>query len=238
MTLYADKYILINMVCDWLALWSSAKILSVKIKQVRLAAGALFMSFYALWKLLWGIPACIAVILNFACLVAGCLIAYKFSGILQLLKRMAVFFINCIMIGGIAGWIFEFSGSKIVFILFLTPVIYFCWLVITNFYLHRLKLRKVSVYIDGCRMDGFIDSGNMLTDPESGLPVIIVNRQQLNHITKELSIIKMQTAAGEGYLPVYRPDVVKIGKTEVVAMVAVDQNNSLKEKCIVPLSLV
>lgn len=84
----------------------------------------------------------------------------------------------------------------------------------------RLSTRSVKAWqctvrirVDGCviELDALVDTGNQLSDPISGLPVIILGQDQsaLLH-DKPLVRIGCKTAAGIGELPAFLPDGIDV----------------------------
>ena len=238
MILYADVYIIINALCDWLALWSCGAILSLKTERLRLLGGAFFMAGYSLAAVVCGLGGALSVVFNIAALAIGCLIAYEVVSFAHFLKIAAVFFVCCLTIGGIAGWIFGLSHSRLIIIVCLTPLIYFTWLYISEASCKNMRIKKISVTIDGASLIGIADSGNLLVEPQSGLEVIIANRRAAEALLpSEMSLIEVKTAAGTDLLPYFVPEKIQIGRKKVRAAVAINEKNELEFDCIVPISL-
>ena len=177
MILYADIFIIINAFCDWLAIWSCGRILSLRLKPVRGVASVIIFSFYSLLSVVMGWGGAAGCILNLIFLCLGCAVAYKASSVAQLVKIVVVFFICCVFIGGIAGWLYGISRTRMVIILCLTPLIYFIWMTLSRTGFKAILKKRVKVNIDGHKLSGFVDSGNLLTEPTLGIPVIVVSRK-------------------------------------------------------------
>lgn len=63
------------------------------------------------------------------------------------------------------------------------------------------------------RLTALIDSGNLLRDPLTGLPVIVCSRRALaplNLLQIRLRLLSVRTAAGQALMPVFRPASVRL----------------------------
>lgn len=239
MILYADIFIIINGFCDWLALWSCGKLLSLRLMPLRGALSVAVLTLYALLSTLMGWSGAVGYIMDLIFLCLGCAAAYKVSSFAQFMKIVAVFFVCCVFIGGVAGWLSGISQGRLIFIIILTPLIYFIWINISRTGLKSALKKHVRVSIDGESMRGLVDSGNFLTDPLSGLPVIIISRKALpSAFMYRCTPLEINTVAGTEHLDCFIPDTVTIGKTRVYAAVALCKDIAPDCDCIVPLCLI
>jgi len=239
MILYADVYILINVFCNWLAFFTCGKMLSLKIRPVRLIIGVVILSMYGFISIFLRVNAVTAVFFHMAALCAGCIAVYGLPSAVQLFKTIIVFFVSCVFIGGVAGWLYGLAGGKMIIALLLTPVIYGIWLLVFEKTMTDVHKKSVSVEIDGVRLKGLADSGNLLIDPRSGLPVIVISPTAgFSFADKECFETEVSTAAGNDILMCFKPCSVTVGKREVCAVAAVSANNFEEYDCIVPVKLI
>ncbi len=132
-----------------------------------------------------------------------------------------------------------FSKARLIIIICLTPLIYFAWLCISKTALNDMKIKTVKVQTEKNTLCGLVDSGNLLTEPQSGLCVIVANRSSFGaEIPLDCLQIKVHTASGDAYLPCFKPKYLKIGNKEVDAMIALNEQDKLDYDCIVPISLI
>lgn len=99
-------------------------------------------------------------------------------------------------------------------------------------------LRSISLQIDGkiLNLSGYMDSGNRLLDPQTGMPVIVVCKQALKMLSKnwwdsllanklpkhyKQHFIPINTTSGNGKLIAFKPDWLHIGNFRHEAMVAI-----------------
>lgn len=62
-------------------------------------------------------------------------------------------------------------------------------------------------------LTALVDSGNLLRDPITRLPVIVVSRQTAAKLlpgTPPMRLISVRTVAGSALMPVFRPDLVRV----------------------------
>lgn len=62
-------------------------------------------------------------------------------------------------------------------------------------------------------LTALVDSGNLLRDPITHLPVIVISRQTASRFLPEaprLRLISVRTVAGSALMPVFRPDLVRV----------------------------
>lgn len=236
MILYADVYIIINAFCDWLALWSCGAILSLKVNHLRLLGGTFFLAGYSLAALIAGWNGVPGAALNVASLAVGCLIAYEVISFAQFLKIISVFFVSCLMTGGVAGWLFGLSHRRLIIVVCLTPLIYFIWLCISEANYRKLQCKRIKVKINGTVLDGIVDSGNLLVEPTSGLSVIMTNKNALD-VFLPMGRVEILTAVGTDFVPYFIPNEIQIGRKKVKAAVAINEENKLEYDCIVPINL-
>lgn len=62
-------------------------------------------------------------------------------------------------------------------------------------------------------LTALVDSGNLLRDPLTSLPVIVVSQQTAAELLPDASrmrLISVRTVAGSALMPVFRPDVVRV----------------------------
>ena len=237
MIVYADIYIIINAFCDWIALWSCGKILSLKISYGRLILGTLFLTAYAFCGLFMAQGGIFTVFINAISLCVGCMIAYGGGSASRVFKTSAVFVVSCVMIGGAVGWLAEAGKTRMIVAVCLTPVIYFIWMCVARESLKNKRIKTVKIKINGKPLCGLVDSGNLLTEPSNGFCVIVAKQSLFPEIQAE-NFITVSTACGEGALPYFFPEDIEVGGQKVCAAVAVDKNNALKYDCIVPLCLI
>ena len=252
--IYADILLLINFVLDFLCLFISGKLLSKKIRTLRILFSSLFgaaysLLFYILYPLEWFFS--IPMHLIAACII--CLIAFRISTVKELLKAVGVFVFTSALLGGLLNAVYAISGrfaegiyteisaTSLLVISIMSTVIALAYSLLCK-KKAVVKSMRADIYIDGAplRLNLLVDSGNMATEPFSSLPVIIIssgkmppplNKPVLQNSPVPLRPIPIKTASGSdllfGFIPkkiVIRPFFQK--EKTVEAAVAIDTGTS------------
>lgn len=104
-----------------------------------------------------------------------------------------------------------------------------------------VHLKQVEIVIGGnrCCLKGFCDSGNMLVDNFSGLPVIILSNGVSNTFdgVKREGSVCVQTVAGQECMPLFRADALYIDGAEKQALCAISKSEFAEYDIILQNSL-
>jgi stage II sporulation protein GA (sporulation sigma-E factor processing peptidase) len=274
---YADVYLAINFTMDYLALYLTARGLKLPTRPLRLGIAAAFGAGYALAALLLPDGNPLSTFTSLAIPFLLVLIAFGFGRWREILRTLAAFWAISFLLGGaatavsylVARWAekeaviggqVETLPADLPFwgILLLGLVVG----AIVSFLLRlRSKLpRTVTVEIgEGvdslASLVGLVDSGNLLAEPLSGYPVILVDRKAADFLPSELAflqnggtpsltprlrLIPYSTPSGEGMLYGYPPRLVRVGGKTRTACVAVAPlpDGERQTDVIVPASLI
>ena len=90
-------------------------------------------------------------------------------------------------------------------------------------------VKDVEIDVDGVsfKLKGLCDSGNLLTDDLSGLPVVILSKSACEKIGKRTieGFVNAHTVSGDKCMPVVRFDTVKVGEKAQNALGALCEQN-------------
>lgn len=240
MTVYVEVVLLNNFAVDF-ALCISAQILRNKklnISRALIASiiGALVACYYAI------APKWLQIVIKILLAPLMSLIALKIDG--KCIKRKLACFLKstiafCLLtyfLGGIVYGLSYVLGVDISsYILLFVVAIGVAISIIAVYLLVRKKskgeksLKQVELVIGGNShlLSGLCDSGNLLVDSISGLPVVILSNDaslKLGDIKSEGSIC-VQTVAGDEHMSLFRPDCIKVGECEKQALCAISAMN-------------
>ncbi len=243
-TVYADIYFLFNLTFDFLFLYITARLTNTPFKIWRLALSAAAGGGYALTCLVFAnlLPVHIA--------MAFIMILIAF-GKKRIFANTAVFLVSSAAAGGIVYGLTYMAGGneKVISSLGSGGVIIclLCALSITAGYLYVCRKNSaagaVHAYITagGKEYKAFLmkDNGNMLTDPISLDPVMVVSKDVFGFDLSEpekafpssMRIIPVRTAAGSDILYGFRPEKCEIRefgkkkKREVRIVIALTNGN-------------
>ena len=202
MTIYVDIVLLENLCMNYIILFSTAYILKLKIKHLRIFLSSLLGAVYAILAYTNIIPMYTSVITKIILSICMIYIAYYPKHIKGLLKELIVFYLVSFALGGCAFAllyivrpqdIFMVDGVyigtyplKIALLGGITGFIitYVAFKVVKSRVTKDEIIYKVIVKFDEKELETnvMLDTGNMLKDPISGEAVVLIEKQKLYEI--------------------------------------------------------
>ena len=202
MTIYVDIVLLENLCMNYIILFSTAYILKLKIKHLRIFLSSLLGAVYAILAYANIIPMYTSVITKIILSICMIYIAYYPKHIKGLLKELIVFYLVSFALGGCAFAllyivrpqdIFMVDGVyigtyplKIALLGGITGFIitYVAFKVVKSRVTKNEIIYKVIVKFDEKELETnvMLDTGNMLKDPISGEAVVLIEKQKLYEI--------------------------------------------------------
>ncbi|MBE5762143.1 MAG: hypothetical protein E7334_09115 [Clostridiales bacterium] len=253
MTVYLEPFILINFVMNLtiLSLCQRCTGVSVRLKKTLLSSlmGCAYSLFCCIYDKTWiaGIPA------RLICAAAMCFLVLPLSDCRQYIKLFISFSLCTFLLGG--------TGFALMFMMgfggFRTWMALVCCIIcslLIYFLLgrkrqaikaaHKIKL-KISSLGHEFDLTALIDSGNLLTEPLSCLPVIVCTDISLIHFLRSTSLtLPYRGAGGDGMYILYKADAIYTTENEKKqrlgdAYIAFDTRarQSFDFELIIPLSL-
>ncbi len=264
-TLYADILFLINFTMDFLTLFVTASILRRKVSVICLCIASAIGGIYGVASVFMQGILLINIFINLAVSYLMCLIAFKN----KILPCYALFYGTGCLLGGAMTAFFTFmNGINDVSTESSSPTekIPLGWMAVSAAVIGvaaiaggRMAKRKRSLRT--CRLavvshngafvfDAMTDTGNLLTDPMSGKPVIIMQKNDflsllpdalvpifensdpndLSNLAPELltsvRLIPSVSVGGDKLLLAYIPKKITVENAEVSALVAMGDENS------------
>ena len=182
---YIDQVFGLNMLIDYLLLLCAARLTGESLRRLRFALAALLGGLYAALAVLPGggfltHPAC-----KLASAVGMGLVAY--GGSRRLLRLLLVFFgVAAAFGGGVLALQLLWDGGRPLDL----PTVLLCWAgcyVFLSLVFHRTvrhgggELAGAELELGGrrCRLTAMVDTGNTLTDPATGRPVMVAEGERL-----------------------------------------------------------
>ena len=202
MTVYVDVVFMENLFMNYIILFATAVINKVEIKLIRILLSSILGSIYAVVAYTNILSNSTGVIIKILLSVAMIYIAFKPEGFKRFIKQLLIFYLATFTFGGVAFALLYFVkpgelliengiyiGTYPIKIALLGGIVGFVIITIA-FNLIKGKLSKndmfcnISIYIDSKRKDmiSMIDTGNLLKEPITGMPVIIVQKEELKDI--------------------------------------------------------
>ena len=257
-TIYIDVLVATNIFINYFLLLTVAGFLKIRASRVRLIAGAVLGAAYSLVILLPPAGPWLSLLMKLFMSATIVLLAFPVSSIGLFLRAAACFYLTNFAFAGImlAVWYFIapqgllLKNSVVYFdisplmLLVLTVVCYLamrCLNRITGQQQPKESFCRVTVHAQG-KTAGFtakIDTGNSLTEPFSGFPVVVAEyagveavlpqsvREHL-HVTAGAGsypkdggfrLVPFQVVGGGGVLPAFQPErmVIETSKKKIVA---------------------
>lgn len=245
--MYIELFLLDNFLYNYLILKLSSVICANKATFWRLTVFSVLGAIYALAAFL--IPFLMA--LPFKILI-GCLLAlsFKIVSLKSYLKSVGSVFLSTFITGGLTICAVFILRGKISSGFIITPLplrialIAFAVSCTLPNLMRRMLSRRKAGNITVCFtyqnkeyiLEGIIDSGNMLRDPITALPVILIN---LPHIDIEHAIpIPITTANNNSFVFAFKPKNLKCNGIETDALLAASQIKLNDTDALVPMALV
>ena len=193
--IYADVVFLMNFCMDFLALFAAGKILGLKLSIGRLSLSGEIGAFYCIFTFLYDggkiiIP---EILINITVSVIMCFIAFNIESLIKFTKVFLIFYSACFMLGGgiealyyLSGFIksdntddMKFGVPSVQVIIISAGICAFIIIFTGSLFKRHSEIKDTEIIIGfmgrEITVNTIVDSGNLLYDPISSLPVIIVN---------------------------------------------------------------
>lgn len=207
MTIYLDIIFVENVLMNYIILFATLVVIKVKNKrqQIKLFLSSIIGSTYALIVYLGILPIYSNLVAKIILSVVMIYVAFRPLNMKQLLKQLLIFYLVSFVFGGCTFALIYFIkpenvkihngvfvGTYPIKVALLAGVVAF---IITEiaFKINRNKLNRHNTFFcikiyDGEKMlkvNALLDSGNMLKEPISGMPVIIIEKKTLSKLIPE-----------------------------------------------------
>lgn len=248
--IYLDVLLLLNLFVNYFLFLGTAFLLHQKTKRWRLILGSAVGSLFSLLILFDSISYLLTVLIKLPLAALLVWIAFEFRSKALYIKLVLTFFLVNFLFGGVVLliWLlFSPSGMYVnngvvyfqisaLTLVFGTLVAYLAIRVVGYLFHHKVQkneIRQFVIAVDGKEtvLTGLVDTGNMLSDKTSGLPVIVcefssveqmippdirdcfraggmgeINRLALHNWSSRLRVVPYATIGQEGILTAFRPD--------------------------------
>lgn len=253
-TIYIDVLYFINFCADFSVLYLTGKLMHLKLKFSRLIFSSFFGALYGVFCEIYitnGILKLFSVILILFLMTE---ISFKVKDITKLLKVTAFCFVMSFTLSGVIdllinvlGFFIKYIRVKTVFsnplMLFIVVAVFcFGFVKISRLFFSSCAKKTAEIQIklgeNVANLTLLCDSGNLLRDPYSNLPVLVVKQSSIKNIMGDdlynpdlhIRFIPAKTASGMVVFCAFKPDKVSVisgGKiiSELSVIVAIDQNN-------------
>lgn len=250
---YADVLFIINFCTDYLALFITSRLLNQKAKAFKMVLGSILGALYSFLPYFLYINKPIFILLHLSFAALMCAIAFGIDELKSFFLSIGTYILSSALLGGLISGLHSLSGSyKDGSYVSLSPISFLLICVIsvaTAFCYSLICKRKLStrwaetrIYINNLKIPAKLlaDSGNLVTEPFSALPVIILSASVLpypyNNPESEifplpLRAIPFSSATGKGCFFGFRPrnvEIIRLGKKAktVDVYIAIDTSSN------------
>lgn len=199
MTVYLDVVMLENLSMNYIILFATGYLMKIKMKQLRLILSSLLGGIYAVVAYLEILPIYSSLFMKIILSIVMVYAAFHPKGIKNLCKQLVIFYLTSFAFGGCAFFLLYFIrpqdilmrngvyvGTYPIKIALLGGIVGFI-VVYIAFKVVKTKLRKkdivytveIKIGEKVLKVNAMLDTGNMLKDPISGMPVIVVEKAKL-----------------------------------------------------------
>lgn len=207
MTIYIDVVLLENLIMNYIILFTTGLVMKIKIKHIRLILASLLGAIYSVVAYAGILKAYSSIILKIILSIIIVFIAYNPQNVKKLCKTLLLFYLTSFVFGGAAFALIYivrpqdiimknglFLGTYPLKTVMLGAVIAFA-VIITAFSVVKSKISKKALFCElEIKVNGkivetkaMIDTGNLLKDPFTNTPVVVVESSLLyEYIPKEI----------------------------------------------------
>ena len=212
MSVYLDVVLFENIIMNYIILFATGIICKTQIKQIRLIASSILGSIYAVISYITNFELYSSIIVKILLSVAMVYLAFNSVSIKTMFKEIIIFYLTSFLFGGCAFALLYFiHPEKILFkegklvgtyplkIAFLGAILGF-FIVNIAFKIVKKKLTPKDMICNieiiynkkSCNLRAMIDTGNMLKDPITKTPVIVVEANSLAYIIPDNILNNLQ----------------------------------------------
>lgn len=200
MTVYIDLYFLLNTMMNTVVLYLSSRLVKEEVTLFRLLSGAVIGGIFSSFALLFTMISILNVILSVIIISVMTIVTYGFKSPRNFLKNSIFTVMISAQISGISelsAYLLGYKGkpdSAFLILCFTFPVIFISGLVYVKYIRKKLDVVSCETVIQlkngkgTLILNGLYDSGNLLKDPYSGNPVVLVTGRALEKLCGDESL--------------------------------------------------
>jgi len=230
--IYADILFIVNFSLDYLCLFICGRLLNRNSKAYKLVLSAVLGGLYAFLPYTIALPALIWLAVHLAFAAGMCFLSFGKQPLKRFLLTLLTFIASSALMGGLITAIYSLTGvasdgiytetnaPTFALICLVSALIAFSYGIISKRKIHT-RSASINIYVGGEKISARLlaDSGNMVTEPFSALPVIIISSTALPYpydnpeseaFPLKIRAIPFGTAAGKGCFLGFRPDKIEI----------------------------
>lgn len=201
MTLYIDIILIENIVMNCIILLSTSIISKTKINKIRIFLSSLLGSIYSILEYIYPFEIYSNQIIKIILSISMVYIAFNFNNIKKFVKQFVLFYLTSFTFGGCAFFLLYYirpeqilteSGKYILKIVFLGAmlgffILYIAFKIVKNRIDKNAIINTIKIYYKDKEktIKAMLDTGNLLSEPITKTPVVIVQKNDLYSIFPE-----------------------------------------------------
>lgn len=249
MTIYLDVVLIENLIMNYIILFATGYILKIKLNHIKLILSALLGGIYSILAYMEVLEIYTNFFMKILLSVVMVYLAYNAKNIKLLLKQITIFYLTSFVFGGCSFALLYFVkpqeilmrngmliGTYPLKIAVLGGIVGFTISVIA-FKVVKRRLNKKDMFCDitvfvgekNIKTKAMIDTGNMLKDPITRMPVIVVEKDILYEIIPHKILDNLEKIiGGEISNEIYEEEVIKyISKFRVIPFTSLGKENGM-----------
>lgn len=227
MTIYLDVVIVENLIMDAIIIYATAIVLKVKIRHLRIIISSLIGAIYSVLSYISDLEIYNNLFLKIFLSIVMVYIAFSPQNIKTLMKQILIFYLTSFLFGGVAfaliyvikpqeilmknGLFLGMYPLKTVFLgaIVATAILITAFKVVKSNITKKDMMCNVSIELNNktVNIKTMIDTGNMLKEPISGLPVIVVENTALYELIPKEILDNLDDILGGDFQKI--PDDIK-----------------------------
>ena len=248
MTIYIDVVLIENLIMNYIILLATGLILKIKIKHIRLIIGSLLGAIYTIIGYIGILEIYSSFILKIILSIMIVYIAYYPQTLKKMWKELLFFYLTSFVFGGVAFSLIYivkpqeiimknglFLGKKKKKTVILGAIVAFV-IIITAFKIIKSKISKkdliceITVEIEGKKIitKALIDTGNMLKEPITNTPVVVIERTLLYDVIPKEILNHLEEIIGGDFKEI--PEEIKnkyVSKLKLIPYSSLGKQNGM-----------
>ena len=248
MAIYVDVIIIENLIMNYIILFTTGMILKVRIYHFRIFIASLIGGIYAIVGYIGILELYTNVLAKIILSIVMVYISFNSNSVKKILKQLMMFYLTSFVFGGVAFALLYFVkpqdilqkngvliGSYPIKIVFLGAILAFVMLkIVFKWYKKRLTnkdmLCDVNIYMmnNSIKVKAYIDTGNLLKDPISQIPVMLVEEKALVNLIPEKILNNLQNILGGDRKKVENMEInTYISKIRIIPFSSLGKENGM-----------
>ena len=248
MTIYIDVVLIENLIMNYIILLATGLILKIKIKHIRLIIGSLLGAIYTIIGYIGILEIYSSFILKIILSIMIVYIAYYPQTLKKMWKELLFFYLTSFVFGGVAFSLIYivkpqeiimknglFLGTYPLKTVILGAIVAFV-IIITAFKIIKNKISKkdliceITVEIEGKKIitKALIDTGNMLKEPITNTPVVVIERTLLYDVIPKEILNHLEEIIGGDFKEI--PEEIKnkyVSKLKLIPYSSLGKQNGM-----------